>query len=460
MAHDPDVNLAIDAVPGRTLPRSANIASALMVLAGVVGAVYGFTSAEGGHPWTWGAILVAIVYTMGIAQGGVIFCVVLTGAWARWGRPLKRIGETLGYFLPFSYLALLVFLLLGLRLYPWHPETITPLIVDGAGNPVQMALEPHSLEAISAKPWWLNKDFFVMRQVFGFALLISLSFLYLRASLKSDLVLAKARLQDQAPSWWEKITGGLSDPDEALAEGIRKQSKLFPFICITYAFVFSMLGFDLLMSLSPWWFSNMFGTWIFMSSFWLGMASIGFIAMIGRDWLSLGEFVTPKVTHDLGMLLLAACMFWAYTTFAQILPIWYTDMPEETDFLLVRMYLPQWSWMSQLVAVMCFLGPFTILLSRGIKKMRWPFAAICLLIMTGVFLERSLVVMPSVFFGPEFPVSDFLIVNVGILLGFLGVMVQVVGRMLAMVPAVVVSDPYLASHPWDVHVHAAKNAAK
>ncbi len=92
--------------------------------------------------------------------------------------------------------------------------------------------------------------------------------------------------------------------------------------------------------------------------------------------------------------------------------------------------------------------------------MRWPFAAICLLIMTGVFLERSLVVMPSVFFGPEFPVVDFLVVNVGILLGFLGVMVQVVGRALAVIPAVVVSDPYLASHPWDVHVHAAEDAAK
>ena len=460
MAHGPDINIAIDAVPGRVFPKQAHLVSIMMMIVGVIGAAYGFTSAEGGLPWTWGAILVAIVYTMGIAQGGLIFCVILTGAWARWGRPVKRVGEALGYFLPVVYLALLLFLVLGLQIYPWHPETITPAVVDAMGQPQMVALEPHSLEAISSKPWWLSKGFFIGRQVFGFGLLITLSLKYAHVSLRSDLVLASARLGDRAPAWWARITGGATDASAAQRESMATQSKMFPFIVICYAFVFSLLAFDLLMSLAPWWFSNMFGAWIFMSSLWLGMATIGFVSMLSRDWLSLGEFVTPKVTHDLGMLLLAACMFWAYTTFAQILPIWYTDMPEETDYLLVRMYLPQWSWMAQLVAVMCFLGPFTILLSRGIKKMRWPFAAICLLIMTGIFMERSLVVMPSVYFGDEFPIMDFLVVNVGILIGFLGMMVQVVGRSLAAIPAVVISDPYLSEHPWDAHVHAAKDAEK
>ena len=187
--------------------------------------------------------------------------------------------------------------------------------------------------------------------------------------------------------------------DEARTRGIREQSTLVPFIALTYAVVFSGLAFDLIMSLSPWWFSNMFGGWIFMSSFWLGMATMGLVAMLSRDWLNLGDFVTTSVMHDLGKLLLAACMFWAYTTYAQLLPIWYTDMPEETDYLLVRLFLPQWSWLARLVAITCFIAPFTILLSRGVKKMRWPFAAVCVLIMCGLFLERSLLVLPSIYFG-------------------------------------------------------------
>jgi hypothetical protein len=49
---------------------------------------------------------------------------------------------------------------------------------------------------------------------------------------------------------------------------------------------------------------------------------------------------------------------------------------------------------------------------------------------------------------------DFLVVSVGVWLGFLGLYVAVVGRLLASLPVIPVSDPQLAQHPWDVHVHA------
>ena len=180
--------------------------------------------------------------------------------------------------------------------------------------------------------------------------------------------------------------------------------------------------------------------------------------MLGRDWLGLKGILTHVTTHDHGKMLLAFCMFWAYTTYAQLMPIWYTDMPEETSFLLVRLQLPAWAWLSKTVAIMCFLAPFTILLSRGIKKMRYPFAAICALIMTGLFLERSLVVMPSIYLEDTFPMMDFLIVNVGIWFGALGIMTQFVGRFLAQTPSLVVSDPKLGDHPWDQHVHSLDHA--
>ena len=86
--------------------------------------------------------------------------------------------------------------------------------------------------------------------------------------------------------------------------------------------------------------------------------------------------------------------------------------------------------------------------------MRWPFVGICLLVMFGIFMERSLLVMPSVYFGDTFPMVDFLIINFGILAGFLGLMTQVVGRFLSQLPALVITDPYLEPHPWDQHVHS------
>ncbi len=447
MSHMPDVNPVIDSVAGRTLPGSVNMLSLGAIGLGVVAFLFGmFAGGPEGAAWSWGAVLVGIVYTLALAQGGVMFGVIMTGTWARWGRPVKRIAETFGLFMPFVWVALAVFLIAGTGLYPWNPDTFV------VGGPV--ALEPHSPEAFASKPMWLSKWFFIGRELAAVGWLVILDLIWVRASMKPDLVQAKARLGDKAPGWWNSVTGGETDVVKATKESLKTQNMMLPIMAVSYALVMSLVAFDLIMSLAPWWFSNMFGGWTFVSAFWVSLACVGFTTMLARDWLHIGPFVKRNVTHDIGKLLLAGCMFWAYTAYAQLLPIWYTDMPEETDFLLIRMFLPQWAWLSQTVAITCFLAPFTILLSRGIKKMRWPFAALCALIMVGIFLERSLLVYPSVFKGPDFPWANFAITSVGVWLGFLGAFTQVIGRALAAIPGVCIADPYLETHPWEVHIHS------
>ncbi len=446
MSSMPDVNRVIDGIAGRTLPSTLNLASIAAIVFGVAAFAFGLFGLGDGGAWAWGAYLVALVYVLALGQGGIMFSVLLTGTWGRWGRSLKRIGEVLGLFLPIVWLLLLVFVLFGLKIYVWNPATIIP------GGPV--ALAPHSPEAIASKELWLQPGFFIVRQLLALGLLVVLDLVYVRASLRPDLIMAKQHLGAKAPAWWDRIIGGSTDLEATLRASLKTQSRMAPILGAVYALVMSFVAFDLIMSLSPWWYSNMFGGWTFVSAFWVALATIGFVAMVTKDWLAIDEFVTPTVTLDLGKLMLAGCMFWAYTAYAQLLPIWYTDLPEETDYLLVRMYLPQWAWLSQTVAVTCFVAPFTILLSRGVKKMRWPFAAICLLVMMGIFLERTLLVMPSIHFGDTFPVMNFAVVSVGVWVGFLGLMTQVCGRLLASLPPLVVSDPYLETHPWDVHVHS------
>jgi hypothetical protein len=447
-AHTPDVDSVIDAMANRKVPAIVNTLGFAAIAVGVAAAGYGFAVA--GAAWTWGAILVGILYLLALGQGGVMFSVILTGTWGRWGRPLKRIGECFAFVLPVAWLLMVVFLLGGIGLYPWNPDTF---IESG-----YVSIAPHSPEAYPAKEIWLSKGFFTVRLILGVAFLIGLNFLYIRASMRPDMIYAKERLNGKVPSWWSWFIGTETSVDEAVTASNKVQSFMFPFIGFAYALTFSMVAFDLVMSLAPWWFANMFGGWFFVSSIWVALATIGLVSMIARDWLKLGEFITPTVTHDLGKLMLALCMFWGYTTFAQLLPIWYTDMPEETDFLMIRMMLPQWSWLTQTVAITCFVAPFTILLSRGIKKMRWPFAAICCLIMVGIFLERTLLVMPSVYMGDTFPVGHFIVVSLGVWFGCLGIFTVIVSRVLASVPPLVVTDPHLEPHPWDVHVHSLDEA--
>jgi len=437
----PDVNSAIDAIPGRTMPMPvAAIGGAAMVI-GLLSFGFGMTQ---DRAWTGGAVLVGLVYCLALAMGGVAFSVIATLTWARWSRPLKRVAEAFGLMLPALWVVLLVFLVLFSGLWPWNPSTFV------AGGPVD--IHPHSAAVLFAsKPVWLTPGFFIARQLFGVGVMTVLSLVYIRASILPDLAMAKARLGDRAPGFYSM---GGTDVAKAVEYGQNLQSNLGPFLGWTYALVMSLVAFDLIMSLSPLWYSNMFGGWIFCSSFWLCMQAIGVYTLTMRDWLGLKGWVVPKTTHDLGMLLMAFTMAWAYMMFAQLLPIWYANMPEETEFLLVRTYLPQWAWLARIVAVLCFVMPFTTLASRGIKKMRWPFVALLSVMMVGVFLERTLLIMPSVYKGDTFPTVLFAVVSVGIWIGFLGFFFTSVTFILSKIPPLVISDPKLGTHPWDVHVHA------
>jgi hypothetical protein len=441
--HHFDMNAYIDPIRTRTVPSSVRGAALAAIGVGVLGFGYGMVASP---VWAWGALLVAIVWTLGMAQGGVMFSVVSTLTWARWSRPLKRIGEAYAFTFPLVWLALLVFLVAGNSIYPWHEGTV----IEGGAVP----LAPHADGAWATKETWLSLPFFIARQLLGIGFMMALSFMYVRSSLRPDLIAAKQRLGNDAPGWWGSFIGGAGSVDVEADRSMKTQATLGVLLAVTYALVMSFMAFDLVMSLSPWFYTNMFGGWIFASSFWIACASIGIIALLGRDWLGLRALVKPNVMHDLGKICLAFCMFWAYTTFAQVLPIWYANMPEETDFLLVRMTLPQWSWLARTVAVLCFLTPFTVLLSRGIKKMKWPFVALLSLILTGIFLERTLLVMPSIWWEDTFPWHLFLGVSVPVWFGAIGAFTFVVTTILAKVPAVPITDEKLQPHPWDVHVHS------
>lgn len=444
MSSSLNVDSAIQSIPDRKVPMSVMGAAGAAMVFGLAGFGYGMVT---NPAWAWGAVLVGMVYVLGLSAGGLIFSVIATLTWARWSRPLKRVAEGFAVFLPIGWALLVVFLVAANGLYPWNPNTFVE------GGPV--ALEPHSPAVLFAsKPVWLSLPFFIARNTLGVGLLVGLGLLYLRASLKPDLMLAKQKLGPKAPGWWGSIIGGDTDVAKAAEAGANFQSASGPWIAITYAIVITFMYVDLVMTLSPWWYSNMFGGWMGVNTFWCTIATLGFTTMVGRDWLGLTGWVTKKTQHDLGRMALAFTMAYAYMLFSQLLPIWYANMPEETDFLMVRMFLPQWSWMAKTVATLCFLMPFTVLLSRGIKKMRWGFAAICTVIMIGVFFDRTLLVLPSVYKGETFPWDLFLVTSVGVWLGFLGLFFTVVTQFLARVPTLVVSDPKLETHPWDEHVHS------
>lgn len=401
--------------------------AATFVALGVGAAAWGlWTSRER----TLAAFVVNFVYWAGISQGGLLLGVAMVIVKGRWGRPLKRLGEAMSMFMVPLYLLLVLFLVGGgLDIYPWMHWT--PELAP-----------PH-------KGIWFRPGFMVAREVVLLGILIVLNLMFVRASLRADVGVAVSRYGIAGPSWWAGLVadwrGDAAEIDRAQA----RQAAIAPGLAIAYAVVFSIMVVDLSMSLAPFWYANMFPAWYFASCFWSGLVWLGILSLALRDRLAITPWLGPSVYHDLGKLTFGFTMFWAYTLFAQYLAIWYGNMTEEIGFVLVRTHLDPWSDVSKAVLALCFLVPFTMLLSRGLKKLPAAYLAVTGILAAGIWLERFLVVMPSVWMHDTLPLGP---VEIGMTLGFLGGFLLVVVGFLSRVPPLVFTDPYLGPDPEHVHV--------
>ncbi len=424
--HAPDVSGIISHTP-RPMPTLVKVLGPLLLVLGIAAAGYGFTQeAERAR----GAFIVNFMYWAGISQGALMLAVASVIVGARWTRPLKRMGEAFALFMVPMYLLLMAFLVGGgLEAYPWH-------------HWAPGEAPPH-------KAIYLTDTFFVARLAVGLGFLILLNLLFIRASLRADLGFAASRLGDKAPSWWSNLTSGWRGDEVEIEASQSFQRSIAPVVALTYALVFSMVAIDVSMSLAPYWYANMFPAWYFMSCMWSGLVYQALFSLSLKKWMGAEHLLKSSNYHDLGKLTFGLTMFWAYTLFAQYLPIWYGNMTEEIGFILLRTEVEPWATLSKVTLALCFPIPFTMLLSRGLKKTPVGYFTVATILAIGIWLERFTVVMPSIWKGDNLPMG---FTELGMTAGFLGFFMLFVVGFLSRVPTVVVSDPFLAPNPEDVHV--------
>ncbi len=452
-SHGPDFSPVLASTP-REVPAIVKTGGIALMVVGLLAAAFGLFAVEGGSQRVAATFVINFLYWGGIAQGAAMFAVIFVIVKGRWGRPLKRMAEAMALVMVPMYLLLIVFLLAGgLSIYEWHywPEMAAN---DGF-------IIPHH------KEHYLTDGFMIARMVVGLGVLIVLDLLFIRASLRADLGVAKSKIKGTAPAFWDKLTAGWKGDKEEVEAATRKQATLAPLIAITYAIVFTMVSVDLSMSLAPHWFANMYPAWYFMSCFWSALVYLGMFSLIARKWMGADHLMKPSMYHDLGKLTFGLTMFWGYTLFAQYLPIWYGNMTEEIGFVLLRTEMDPWAALSKVVFLMCFAMPWSMLLSRGLKKIPAAYLTVTGVIAVGLWLERYMQVMPSVW-GNEHITGDVSaealasapigVPEIGMTLGFLGLFVTVVFRFLAKVPTVTFTDPYIQPDPEHVHVVPASQA--
>ncbi len=150
--------------------------------------------------------------------------------------------------------------------------------------------------------------------------------------------------------------------------GLRRRLKMLagPGI-ILYVFVMSFAAIDWVMSISPHWASTIYGFLFVAGQLISSMAlMIAVVVLLARTG-PLSGVLQPRHIHDLGKLLLAFVMLWAYFSFSQLLIIWSGNQPEEITFYRTRLY-SEWGVVAVIVLIFHFFVPFFLLLSRDLKR--------------------------------------------------------------------------------------------
>lgn len=157
-------------------------------------------------------------------------------------------------------------------------------------------------------------------------------------------------------------------------------------LIVGYLLTFSLLGFDLVMALDPYWSSEMFGGYFMISGLFGAMAAWAFICA----WVLKSKADT---LHDLGRLTLTFSILTSYLMYSQLLPIWYENLPDETRFLIPRMQ-SIWGGVSVVLLILVYLGPIGSLLTIRGKRVPWLLGSSVSLILVGLWIERLWLVQP------------------------------------------------------------------
>lgn len=354
----------------------------------------------------YGAYLVAYLFFLSIALGGLFFVLLHFAVRAGWSVVVRRLAEYTMATIPLFVILALPLLLGGEHsgLHAIYHHWLDP---KAAADPI-----------IKGKIPYLNLGFFLIRALIYFAVWILISQWYLRNSIKQDSV------------------GGI--------EISKKLQFWSPVSLAAFAITTSFAAFDWIMSIEPHWFSTIFGIYFFSGCAIAIYATLVLMVISLRKLGFLNDIVTVEHDHDLGKLLFGFIVFWSYIAFSQFMLLWYANMPEGTLWYTYRIK-GEWLNLTILLAIGHFVLPFFFMMSRKIKRNIVTLAISAIWILIFHLIDLYWLIMPSLYHGSKtfsFQILDLLFL-VSSFIGIGGIFVAGVIWWMPRTNLVPIKDPRL-----------------
>ena len=246
---------------------------------------------------------------------------------------------------------------------------------------------------LHGKEVWLNLPFLFGRDAVGLIVLYGLGLAYLYHALWFKLERGRpaSGLRLMLYTRWRRA--GCVDEDAGLWK--RRQGVFSILYMLAFAVVLSLIGYDLVMSMDPHWYSTLFGAYTFVKAVYVGFGGLIILAALLHVNPANGFGLADAQFHDMGKLFFGFCLVWADFFYCQFVVIWYGNIPEETAYIIQRTMAAPWNRLAWFIFVTGFILPFLILLNKRIKTRPRAMMAICTMTVAAIWLEHFLVLGPS-----------------------------------------------------------------
>lgn len=378
------------------VPARLKTTSMLLIAIGILALVGGvatllMSNVDTDRARFWSVLLHDSVFFLLITTVSVFIQAAVSLAQGAWIVAFRRVPEAIGANVwVFGIIALLIlFSILGFRDHTGH-NTIFPWVTN-KGDKI--------LEGKSA---FLNPAMFIIFSLIAVGLWSFFGMKFRNMSLA----------QEKAPKNETKIYW--------------KVFRLSGLFLLVYALTqMSTIPWLWVMSIQAHWFSTLFSWYTFASAFVSGMSLIMLWVIYLKNQGNL-ELVTKEHMHDIGKFMFAFSIFWTYLWFSQYMLIWYANVPEETFYFKQRQQGP-YSIIFYANFIINFVMPILILMARPSKRNYFTVTFMAMVIIFGHWLDYYQMIMPGPL-GTEWHINWY---EIGIFMGFAGILIFTVSRTLA-----------------------------